>query len=112
MANYSKWDKFAADLSDSDNEDQGPQLTTFDEEGGKSIEIGPQGYKNIFTSDTYEIDVTKISGRSASDLKNTDNFVEAHKQFASYVKTLQPIEVDCNESGGSVEELEDEKAAK
>ncbi len=64
MANYSKWDKFAAQLSDSDNEEEEnrPLVTTLDGKGGKSIEIGPNGYKvkddsaveNVFSKGTVE----------------------------------------------------------
>lgn len=47
MENYSKWDKFVAELSDGsdDVEDNYPNVTKFDKEGGETIEIGKGGYK-------------------------------------------------------------------
>ncbi len=61
-------------------------------------------WKNVFLSDETEIDVTKISGRNASDLKNTDNFVQAQKMFLEKVKTMEQVEVDVGESGDEEEE--------
>lgn len=41
--NYSKWDKFAADLSDSDDDGRKPVVKTVGEK--ESVKIGPSGYE-------------------------------------------------------------------
>ena len=45
MVDYSKWDKFAADLSDDDDDyrPNKPVVTKIDKPGGGKIQIGPQG---------------------------------------------------------------------
>ena len=44
--NYDKWNKFAAELSDNDDEEETstkPRVTTFDSDKGRSFVIGPSG---------------------------------------------------------------------
>lgn len=67
MANYSKWDKFAAELSDdSDVEDNVPQVTTLDGTGGKTVQIGPQGYTVKETKSTTTNTSSRVEVLSSS----------------------------------------------
>ena len=49
MVDYRKWDSFVADLSDSDNEENGPKVTKLSGSKGGTVRIGPQGAEIVQT---------------------------------------------------------------
>jgi hypothetical protein len=57
MVDYSKWDKFAAELDDSDEE--GPKLIKLDGDKGGKVTIGPKGYQINSSSGGTKKDVVK-----------------------------------------------------
>ena len=66
MENYNKWNKFVAELSDSDDEGEYPLVTKFDKEGGESIEIGREGFKIKETStEVKAVEANKTSSSLA-----------------------------------------------
>jgi hypothetical protein len=65
MVDYSKWDKFAADLSDDDEQEgilsQSPRVTAFEGDSGRSFNIGPSGTQLLPEPPTKSITTTTTS---------------------------------------------------
>lgn len=65
--NYSKWDKYAAELSDSDDEGQKPIVKTV---GAKeAVKLGPSGYEIGSTSQKAVVEQSQGKGRTNLDEK-------------------------------------------
>eukprot|EP01038_Epipyxis_sp_PR26KG_P013776 gene13776-18479_t len=72
MANYSKWDKYVKDLSDSEDEEriQKPKVIQFDKKAGESITIGPEGYS-----------IGKSQTKTTNDVKVDDTTEESNMRI-------------------------------
>ena len=69
MVDYSKWDKFAADLSDDDEQEgilrQSPRVTALEGEKGRSFVIGPSGTQLLPEPPMKAITTTSVSSSAA-----------------------------------------------
>ena len=74
---YSKWDKFAAELSDSDDEERGaPKVTSISQ--GSKVTIGPEGHSisatnnedAVLTSNKQEMKTAKKKIDDDGDIRN------------------------------------------
>jgi len=110
MVDYTKWNKFARDQSDSDEEDSSPRVTKL--ESDTKIQIGPQGTKFCKASPS-EDNLTQPSKLVASNIESCQNELNStqyekcswkQNRYEVEMIAILPIETRASEVSLSYEE--------
>ena len=92
MVDYSKWDSYAADISDSDDDDHMPSVTKL--EDSSKVQIGPQGVTVISAHDNSTVTSSqKKSGTDDGSGGKTNAFSWTQNRDEVFIKSPLPVGV-------------------
>ena len=100
MVDYSKWDSFGADEEDDEETFQGPRVTTFEGDKGRSFIIGPSGATLVKAS---ENPLKKLPCNSPTEIELdstnggiTDNFTWSQDRYDVYLRKAVQAELKAS----------------